>query len=49
MRSKVKEGNYINLQQVTEEINETYQSKDSLMKVRWLFQYTPTAVQFLFL
>lgn len=39
---QVKQGNYINLRQITETITETYPSKDSLMQVEWIFQYTPT-------
>lgn len=39
---QVKKGNFINLRQVTESIEETYPSMDSLMKVKWQFQYTPT-------
>lgn len=35
-------GNYINLRQTTESIEETYPSQDALMSVRWVLQYTPT-------
>mgnify|MGYP001611900265 CR=1 FL=1 len=38
---QVKLGNYINLRQVTEEIEETYPALDALMHVKWIFQYTP--------
>ena len=37
----VKYGNYINLRIVTEEMEETYPSLDSLMHVKWSFQYQP--------
>lgn len=39
---QVEEGNYINLRQVTVPVDETYPSLDSLMAVKWQFQYTPT-------
>jgi len=40
---QVEEGNYINLRQVTEMVEENYPAQDSLMDVKWLFQYTPMA------
>lgn len=39
---QVKEGNFINLRIITEEMVETYPSKDGpLMHVKWSFQYRP--------
>lgn len=38
---QVKPGNYINLRQVTVEVEESYPSLDSQMLAKWLYQYTP--------